>query len=93
MKASLEEERAEAGELALKAHILWSNPAIGEGIVDEAWVKKEALDAINLTEAPEDAVCSLVMDLMSYCEREKIDWVEDVAARAEERLERIQRAG
>jgi hypothetical protein len=38
--------------------------------------------AVNLTEAPEDAVCSLIIDLMRYCEQEKIDWTEDVMSRA-----------
>ena len=37
---------------------------------------------VDLTEAPEDAVCSLVIDLLQYCEREKIDWTQDVMLRA-----------
>ena len=37
---------------------------------------------VDLTEAPEDAVCSLVTDLLHYCEREKIDWTQEVLARA-----------
>lgn len=83
---------AEAGELVLKAHVLWSNPGIRKEMTDEALVRKEIASAINLIEAPEDAVCSLVMDLLSYCEREKIDWAEDVMARAEERFGRDQRS-
>ncbi len=47
-----------------------------------AEIVQEILSAINLMEAPEDAVCSLVIDLMEYCEQEKIDWAEDVMARA-----------
>lgn len=92
MNKSLDKEGAKAGELALKAHVLWSNPEIRAEMIDEALVRKEILSAINLTEAPEDAVCTLVMDLLSYCEREKIDWAEEVMARAEERLRRDQRA-
>jgi hypothetical protein len=45
---------------------------------------QEIADTINLTEAPEDAVCSLVIDLMQYCEREKIDWTQDVMSRVSE---------
>ena len=41
---------------------------------------------VNLTEAPEDAVCSLVIDLLRYCEQEKIDWTQDVMSRAWEQL-------
>ena len=43
---------------------------------------QEIAEAVDLTEAPEDAVCSLVIDLMQYCEQEKIDWTEDVMSRA-----------
>ena len=43
---------------------------------------REIADMIDLTEAPEDAVCSLVTDLLQYCEREKIDWTEEVMSRA-----------
>jgi hypothetical protein len=79
---------AEAGEIALKAHVLWSRPELCAEITDQALIREKILCAINLTEAPEDAVCSLVIDLLSYCEREKIDWAEDVMARTEERLGR-----
>jgi hypothetical protein len=41
--------------------------------------------AVSLTEAPEDAVCSLVIDLMRYCGRNGIDWQNDVIGRAEQR--------
>ena len=47
---------------------------------------KEIADMVDLTEAPEDAVCSLVNDLLQYCEREKIDWTQEVMARAWEQL-------
>ena len=39
-------------------------------------------DMVDLTEAPEDAVSSLVTDLLQYCEREKIDWTQEVMSRA-----------
>ncbi len=47
---------------------------------------QEIADMIDLAEAPEDAVCSLVTDLMQYCEREKINWTQEVMARAWEQL-------
>jgi hypothetical protein len=47
---------------------------------------REIGDVVNLTEAPEDAVCSLVIDLMQYCEHEKIDWTTDVMSRARKRF-------
>jgi len=43
---------------------------------------EQIADLVDLTEAPEDAVCSLVTDLLHYCEREKIDWTQEVLARA-----------
>ena len=42
------------------------------------WAMAHISASVNLDEAPQDAVCSLVMDLMSYCERENIDWTEDI---------------
>lgn len=81
MNKSLYKDRAEAGEFALKAHVLWSNPGIRAKMTDETLVRNEILSVVALTEAPEDAVCSLVMDLLSYCDREKIDWAGDVMAR------------
>jgi hypothetical protein len=47
---------------------------------------RQMTDMVNLTEAPEDAVSSLVIDLLQYCEREKIDWTQDVMSRAREHL-------
>jgi len=47
---------------------------------------QEIADMINLTEAPQDAVCRLVIDLMQYCEREKIDWTQDMMSRPWERF-------
>ena len=41
---------------------------------------------VDLTEAPEDAVSSLVIDLLQYCQREKIDWTREVMSRAWERF-------
>ncbi len=55
-------------------------------------VMQEIVDMVDLTEAPEDAVASLVIDLLQYCEREKIDWTEEVMSRAWERFS-SQRAG
>jgi hypothetical protein len=73
-----------AAELAIKSHVLVSAgvPEFREA----ALTIKEAAELISLTEAPEDAVCSLVIDLMRYCERENIDWTQDVIARAQQRF-------
>lgn len=49
---------------------------------------QEIAEAVDLTEAPEDAVCSLVIDLLQYCERDKIDWSDDVMSRAVHYLHR-----
>ena len=71
-----------AGELALKAHVLAFDREMLAEMTDGDRVMREIADTVNLTEAPEDAVCSLVMDLIQYCEREKIDWTQDVMSRA-----------
>lgn len=71
-----------AAELALKAHVLASDPEILAEMTDGDSILQEMADTVNLTEAPEDAVCGLVIDLLQYCEREKIDWNEDVMSRA-----------
>ena len=49
---------------------------------------QEIVEMVDLTEAPEDAVASLVIDLLQYCERAKIDWTEDVMSPAWEHLRR-----
>ena len=79
---------AAAAELALKAHVLASDPEILAEMTDGDRTMQEIADAVNLTEAPEDAVCGLVIDLLQYCEREKIDWTQDVMSRAWEHLRR-----
>ena len=43
---------------------------------------QEIAAMVDMTEAPEDAVCGLVIDLLQYCEREKIDWTQEVMSRA-----------
>jgi hypothetical protein len=77
-----------AAELALKAHVLASDPEMLAHMTDGGRVMEEIADLVNLTEMPEDAVCSLVTDLLQYCEREKIDWTQDVMSRAREHLRR-----
>jgi hypothetical protein len=77
-----------AAELALKAHILASNPEILAEMTEGDTMIQQIADMIDLTEAPEDAVCSLVIDLLQYCEREKIDWTQEVMSRAWEHLRR-----
>ena len=79
-------EAAAAAELALKAHVLAFDREMIAGMTDGDRTMQEITDAVNLTEAPEDAVCSLVIDLMRYCERQKIDWSQDVMSRAGEHL-------
>jgi hypothetical protein len=77
-----------AAELALKAHVLASDPEILAEMPDGDAITQEIAATVNLTEAPEDAVCSLVIDLMQYCEQEKIDWNQDVMLRARDHLRR-----
>lgn len=76
-------ERCSAAEFALKAYSVGSDPA--QFSVEQSALQQIA-GAADLTEAPEDAVCSLVTDLLHYCEREKLDWSGDVIARACERF-------
>jgi hypothetical protein len=83
-----EADDAEAAELALKAHVLASDPEILSEMTQGDRMMQEIADTVDLTEAREDAVCSLVTDLMHYCEREKIDWTRDVMSRAWEHLRR-----
>ena len=84
-------KEATAAELALKAHILASNPEILAEMTQGDRMMQEILDMIDLTEAPEDALCSLVTDLLEYCEREKVDWTQEVMSRASEHF-RCERA-
>jgi hypothetical protein len=77
-----------AAELALKTHALAFDSEMLAQMTDGDSVMEEIADAVNLTEAPEDAVCSLIIDLMRYCKREKIDWTEDVMSRVKEYLRR-----
>ena len=79
-RASLE---AAAAELALKAHALAFDPVMLAELPDGDRTMQEIAETVDLTEAPEDAVASLVIDLMQYCEREKIDWKQDVMSRAD----------
>jgi len=86
MKNSRDKEGVAAAELALKAHVLGSNSEILAEMTEGDRVMQEIADMVDLTEAPEDAVCSLVTDLLQYCEREKIDWTQEVMSRAWERF-------
>ena len=79
-----ENEAVAAAELALKAHVLAFDPEMIAEMTDGDRTMQEMAEAVDLTEAPEDAICGLVIDLMEYCEREKIDWTEDVMSRARE---------
>lgn len=83
---SSNKEGAAAAELALKAHVLRSNPEILAEVTEGDRMMREMTDRVDMTEAPEDAVCSLVMDLLRYCEREKIDWTQEAMSRAWERF-------
>jgi hypothetical protein len=82
MKNSRNRKGAAVAELALKAHVLRSNPEILAEVTEGDRMMQEIADVVDLTEAPEDAVCSLIADLLQYCEREKIDWNQDVMSRA-----------
>jgi hypothetical protein len=83
---SSNKEAAAAAELALKAHILRSNPEILAEMSERDRIMQEIGDMVDLTKAPEDAVSSLVIDLLQYCQREKIDWTQEVMSRAWERF-------
>jgi hypothetical protein len=87
-KRSSTNEEIAAAELALKAHVLASDSDILAQILDGERKMQEIADSVELTQAPEDAVCSLVIDLLQYCEREKIDWSQEVMSRAREHLRR-----
>jgi hypothetical protein len=84
----IKNEAAAAAELALKAHVVAFDPEIIAEMTDGARTIQEIADAVDLSEAPEDAVCSLVIDLLQYCEWERIDWNQDVMSRAKEYLQR-----
>lgn len=86
MKNSRNGEGAAAAELALKTHVLAFDPEFLAEMTKGDRMMQEIADKVDLTEAPEDAVCSLVIDLLDYCERQKIDWTEDVMSRAWERF-------
>lgn len=75
--------QAAAAEFALKSYVAEGMPDITR---DAPMLMRELQHAVDLTEAPEDAVCSLVIDLMHYCDRERIDWSNDVLSRARERF-------
>ncbi len=89
MSYSSNKEGAAAAELALKAHVLRSDPEILAEMTEGDRTMQEIADRVDLTEAKEDAVCSLVIDLLQYCEREKIDWTQEVMSRAWEHLRRV----
>ena len=86
-----EEDGAAAAELALKAHVLRSNPEILAEMTEGDRMMQEIAAMVELTEAPEDAVSSLVTDLLQYCEREKIDWTLEVMSRAWEHFRSARR--
>lgn len=75
-----------AAELALKAHVFASDPSISAETQDGDRAIAKISDSVNVTEAPEDAICSLVLDLMHYCEREKINWPEEIISVAIQRV-------
>jgi hypothetical protein len=78
---SSNKEGSAAAELALKAHVLASNPQILTEMTGGDRMMQQIADMVDLTEAPEDAICSLITDLLQYCEREKIDWTQEVMSR------------
>lgn len=76
-------EGAAAAAVALKAYSLEAESA-EFGL--EPLAIQRLVEPVDLTEAPEDAVCSLVVDLMHFCQREKIDWMHDVVLPAGKRF-------
>ncbi len=83
MSDVMNKEGAAAAEFTLKAYTIESDPA--EFGIEPTAIQQIA-ESVDLTEASEDAVCSLVIDLMHYCEREEIDWSGDVVSRARDRF-------
>ena len=79
----MNKESAAAAEFALKAYTIESDP---EAFGVKPTAIRQIAESVDLTEASEDAVCSLVIDLMHYCERAEIDWGVDVVARAHDRF-------
>jgi hypothetical protein len=82
MKTSLNKQRAAAAEVALKAHVLKSNPGMLAELPGGRRRMENLAELVNLTEATEDAVCDLVTNLMHYCHRERINWTDDITRRA-----------
>lgn len=82
----MNEESAAAAELALKVYSLNSDFELRRNFGEGKHLMQCAAELVELREAPEDAVCSLVLDLMHYCKREEIDWAGDVIARARSRF-------
>lgn len=80
-KVAIDDDVAKA-EFALKTYVLACNSEILAEIGRGNHVIDEIRNNVSLTEAPEDAVCSLVMDLRRYCDERKIDWKEEVISRA-----------
>jgi hypothetical protein len=87
MKNMIINEEAATAEVALKAHVFQSSPEIRADVSEGDKIMREIADSIDLTEAPEDAVCNLVIGLLHYCDREKIDWTHEVMSRAWEQFE------
>ena len=88
MRTVHNDEAAEAAEFAVKAHVLRSDRHVLANCENGSVVLGQVKAAVDLTEAPEDAICSLVIDLLHYCQREKIDWQRDVMARATKRVKK-----
>lgn len=82
MKTSANKQRAAAAEVAVKAHVLKSNLGMLAELPGGRRSMENLADLVNLTEAPEDAVCDLVTNLIHYCHREKIDWTDEIVRRA-----------
>jgi hypothetical protein len=80
-ESHVEEQRSSRGICAPELHREGTSEVIAE-IAAGRKLMEELQAAVNLTEAPEDAVCSLLVDLMHYCERERIDWPNGVMPRA-----------
>jgi hypothetical protein len=82
----MNEKGAAAAELALKIYSLNSDSELLRNFGEKERLMQCAAELVELREAPEDAVCSLVLDLMHYCKREEIDWASDVIGRARSRF-------
>ena len=80
-------QAAVASEFVVSAHTVASDPQILAEMSSVNELIRQITQCVDLTEAPEEAVCALVLDLLHYCERERINWSDDVMVPALKRYQ------